>query len=363
MDAVIALHDVPPGTQQVDALFADLAGHRLLLAVSGGADSVAMMGLVAGWAMRHGHAAPDVAVVDHGLRQASAEEAAFVAASAKSLGLPCAVLTWQGAKPASGLQEAARMARYRLLAGHAGAVDATMLVTAHTLDDQAETVMMRMARGSGVTGLGGMRARSVTNGLAHARPFLSVPKSQMIATCRHHGWDWVDDPSNGNMLFARVRWRGVMPVLAHEGLSAARLGTLARRMAEADEALHVMSQDALLAAGFEAGSDAWHLDAGVLATLPFAVAVRVVGHAVHQAALRDLAASDAPMLRLDRLERLTTAFLDCVRAGCALRRSLAGQVVTLDRQGHLSGQVEGVRARGRVNRVHISDLGKVPGET
>ncbi len=363
MDAIIALHDVPPDAQQVDEYLSGLADHRLLLAVSGGADSVAMMGLVAGWATRHGHCVPQVAVVDHGLRQGSAEEAAFVASASALLGLPCAVLTWHGAKPASGMQEAARKARYALLAGQAKAAGATMLVTAHTLDDQAETVMMRMARGSGLAGLAGMRTRSVTHGLAHARPFLSVPKSQMLAACRHHGWDWIEDPSNGNARFARVRWRGMMPALEDEGLGAERLGTLARRMAEADEALHAMSQDALRAAAFEAGPEGWRLDAGRLAELPFAVVVRVVGQAVHEPLSGDLAASDAPILRLDRLERLTRALMDAVRAGSGLRRSLGGQVVTLDRVGWLSGRLEGPRARGRVNRVHISDLGKAPGET
>ena len=363
MDAIIAVRDTPPGAFETDALLIGLAGHNLLLAVSGGADSVAMMGLVAGWATRRDGSVPLVAVVDHGLRTGSAEEAAFVAASAARLNLPCAVLTWQGSRPASGLQEAARAARYGLLARHAAGVGATMLVTAHTLDDQAETVMMRMARGSGLTGLAGMRACKITQGLAHARPFLSVPKSRMIAACRHHGWDWIDDPSNANAMFARVRWRGLMPALAREGLSAERLGTLARRMAEADDALHAMSQEALRTARYQSGPERWRLDAVTLAALPFAVAVRVVGHAVHHGVSMDLVVSDVQMLRLDRLERLTRAVLESIDAGCVLRRTIAGQVVTLDRAGHLSGQVEGQRQRGSVNRVPISDLGKARGET
>ncbi len=363
MDAVVAARDLPLNDQQADALLDGLTGRALLLAVSGGADSIAMMGTVALWAKRKGEDAPRVAVVDHGLREGSAAEAAFVVQSAENLGLSCSVLSWRGAKPASGLQNAAREARYGLLVAHAADRSARTLVTAHTLDDQAETVMMRMAGGSGITGLAGMRGRSVTRGMEHARPFLSVPKATLVATCLHRRWDWVEDPSNLEQRFARVRWRALMPVLAREGLDAKRLATLARRAAEADEALHAMSQEALRAARFSTGPDGWSLDAATLAERPFAVSVRVIALALKHPESQEEAAFDAYSLRLDRLERLTRAIIDQVGAGAGLRASLAGQVLTLGRAARLSGRMESVRSRGRVNRVRISDLGKAPGET
>src|SRR5690606_3498551 len=122
-----------------------------------------------------------------------------------------------------------REARYRLLVQCAREAGASHLVTAHTLDDQAETILMRMARGSGLAGLAGMRAETDREGICHVRPLLEWPKASLLTLCREQGWAFVGDPSNEDARFARVRWRRIMPLLAEEGLTAERLARLGER--------------------------------------------------------------------------------------------------------------------------------------
>ena len=351
---------VPVSPDEADATFTMLAGRRVLLGVSGGPDSVALMGLITGWARRHGQTLPTVAVVDHGLRPASADEAAFVVASAEALGLAAAILPWTGPKPASALQDNARRARYRLLAAHARAIGADMLVTAHTEDDQAETLMMRLASGSGLTGLAGMRQQTRSAGIAHARPALGWSKASLIATCRQHGWGWINDPSNADHRFARVRWRGVLPVLAAEGLDAGRLGVLARRLAAADEALDEIAERALEACCMPPDKAGWHIDFRRLAGYPSAIVIRALGRMLigpmvgQGAGGKESITAPASGIRLQRLEAFAEALLDALRSGRAVRRTLGGQVLALDRHGLLFGQPEGLRRRG-ARRVRTGD--------
>ncbi len=206
----------------------------LVLAVSGGPDSVALMHFAASCAeAARGRGMPfprlAVATVDHGLRPGSRREAELVVAEAARLGLDALVLTWQGEKPMSRLQERARHHRYALLVDGARRLGASHLATAHTLDDQAETLLFRMARGSGPAGLAGMRRASMREGLHHVRPFLGVAKARLVAACRSNDWAYADDPSNQDPRFARTRLRALLPALAAEGLDAKRFGVLARR--------------------------------------------------------------------------------------------------------------------------------------
>ena len=151
----------PIGADEVESLFgahAQIADRACALAVSGGSDSTALMVLFADWLRQAERDAGlhTVLVVDHGLRPGSADEARAVADRAAALGFRHAVLAWQGPKPHTGIQAAARAARYRLMAEHMTAHDIGCLLTAHTRDDQAETLLMRLARGSGVDGLAAM---------------------------------------------------------------------------------------------------------------------------------------------------------------------------------------------------------------
>ena len=206
----------------------------LLLAVSGGPDSTALLLMAAEWA---GGPALHAATVDHGLRPQSAAEAEAVAQLSARLGVPHTTLRWEGDKPTTRLQERAREARYGLLAAEARRVGAGVVVTAHHLDDQAETVLMRLTRGSGIGGLAGMAARTRRGEIEIARPLLGLRKSDLIAFCEARGVTYGSDPSNADPRFARPRLRRLAEALAAEGLDAPALVRLARRAALADDAL------------------------------------------------------------------------------------------------------------------------------
>ncbi|TNC08665.1 tRNA lysidine(34) synthetase TilS [Methylobacterium terricola] len=270
-----------------------------------------------------------VATIDHGLRPGSAAEAAGVAGLAARLGLPHRTLAWSGRKPTAGLQEAARSARYGLLAGLAAEAGADLVLTAHTLDDQAETVLMRLCAGSGPAGLAGMAPARPLDGLTLARPFLSIAKARLVATCEARGWPYVRDPSNTDPRFGRARLRRLLPLLAEEGLTADRLERLAGRLRRDETALAAAAADALrdLRRVDPRGDGRLILEGADLAALPEAVALRAVGLAV--ASLREVAA--APPVRLERLERaLLDALLPALRAGTPCRRTLAGLLLTAD---------------------------------
>jgi tRNA(Ile)-lysidine synthase len=301
---------------------------------------MALMHLLALW-RSPGRPSCLVATVDHALRPESAGEAAFVARQAARLGFAHRTLVWTGEKPKTGVQEAAREARYRLLVEAAREVSASHVVTAHTLDDQAETVLMRLSRGSGLSGLAGMRPERDRQGIRHARPLLDVPKSMLLDLCREQGWPFVNDPSNANERFARVRWRRIMPLLAAEGLTAERLARLAERAAQADEALDAKAQESLEQAAPRIDEGCIAFQAGILASEPFEIALRVLGLALARIGL------GLENSRLQRLEACTERLRGAVREGEGLRLTVAGALVRLDRSGWIAVGPEPPRHRGR----------------
>jgi tRNA(Ile)-lysidine synthase len=309
------------------ALFADLAGaDALLLAVSGGPDSTALMVLMARW--RAGLATGPTlvaATVDHGLRSQSHAEAKAAGRLAAQLRIAHKILRWRGEKPRTGIQEVARAARYRLLAAAARKAGARYIVTAHTLDDQVETVLFRLGRGSGITGLAGMAAIAPVPGadsLWLSRPFLVVPKARLIATLERAAVPYADDPSNRDPRFARPRLRQLVPLLAAEGFDAARFITLAARARQADEALEWAAAQALngrahVAAGGPLATSA------EMAGWPAEIVRRAHGRAID-------AVSDAP-IALHKLEALAAAVRSAAAGGGTLRRTLAGAMITVAR--------------------------------
>lgn len=299
---------------------------RLLIAVSGGPDSTALMHA----ASRFGAVHPiQVATVDHRLRTEGHAEALSVGLAAKSLGLSHHILTWDGDKPHRGIQAAARDARYTLLAECADRIGADTILTGHTADDQAETVLMRLLAGSGPAGLAGMRReRALAPGLRLARPFLLIPKAELVAYCAAHGLAPAYDPSNVDDRFARARLRRLMPDLAAGGLSPERLRRLAARMARDEDALRDAARATFTALRITA--DVVILHARPLAALPDAILLRVVGLALHQA-------GGGGALRLERLERLVFDDLrPALAAGTTMRRTLRGILVDLKAEGVLS---------------------------
>ena len=234
--------DSPISAQDAKRLFADWkAVPAIVLAVSGGPDSIALMWLAARWRRTLARGPRLIAVtVDHGLRAEAKDEARDVKRLARALDLPHRTMRWTGAKPKTGLPAAARAARYRLLAQAARANGATHILTAHTRDDQAETLLMRLLRGSGIAGLAAMARQSEREGVLLARPFLHVSKSQLIATLKKAKLGFADDPTNRDLNFTRPRVRTLMPVLAAEGGDTRNLARLASRLARANQAVEVL---------------------------------------------------------------------------------------------------------------------------
>lgn len=209
-------------------LTAELDG-PLGVAVSGGGDSVALLHLADAWARARGRGL-EVATVDHGLRPESASEAEAVAAAAASLGRSHQTLRWTGWDGRGNLQAEARDARRRLLAGWAAERGADAVALGHTLDDQAETVLMRLGRSAGVDGLSGMSARTRAEGLIWLRPLLGIRREALRDWLRGRGRGWVDDPSNENPRFNRVRARRALVALADIGVTEDALAATAKRM-------------------------------------------------------------------------------------------------------------------------------------
>ncbi len=230
------------------ALFEGLA-ERAAIAVSGGSDSIGLMHLFADWRassdVARSREPPLILTVDHGLRPESAAEANVVAAQAAALGFTHETLRWHGPKPASGVQEAARNARYDLLLGRLAAHDMPrLLLLAHTLEDQAETLLMRLARGSGIDGLSAMRTNETRIAVQYGhpvretaiklrRPLLGTSKGAIQALLRNRNVTWCEDPSNADMRFERIRVRRAAPALAALGLTGESLGRAARRLGDA----------------------------------------------------------------------------------------------------------------------------------
>jgi tRNA(Ile)-lysidine synthase len=246
---VSAADTQPVSLAEARKFFAPFADRpAIVIAVSGGPDSTSLLWLVSRWRAARKKGPELFAVtVDHGLRTESRREAQDVQHVAKSLGVPHRIVRWTGPKPKTGIQEAARNARYALIAAEAKKAGADVVLTAHTLDDQAETVLLRLLRGSGPAGLQAMTERAPypnEPGLVLVRPLLSLRKARLVATLRKAGISFADDASNRDPRFTRPRLRAIMPMLADEGLTAERLGVLARRLQRAEAAL----RDAVAAA-------------------------------------------------------------------------------------------------------------------
>lgn len=196
----------------------------IAVATSGGPDSLALAILADRWARAQGGVAWAV-TVDHRLRPESADEARQVGASLGARGIRHAILAWQGAKPATGLQAAAREARYRLLGEWCRAQGCLHLLTAHHREDQAETFLIRRRARSGPDGLAAMPAVREAAGYRLVRPLLAAPRARLRAFLVTEGQGWIDDPSNRNPVFERVRVRGgdvaVDEILAEIGGRAA----------------------------------------------------------------------------------------------------------------------------------------------
>jgi tRNA(Ile)-lysidine synthase len=319
--------------QEAKRLFADWKGvPAIILAVSGGPDSIALMWLAARWRRNLARGPRLIAVtVDHGLRPEAAREARDVKRLARTLELPHRTMRWTGAKPKTGLPAAARSARYRLLAQAARASGATHILTAHTRDDQAETLLMRLVRGSGIAGLAAMARQSERDGVLLARPFLHVAKSQLIATLNKAKIGFADDPTNRDTYFTRPRIRAVMPVLAAEGGDARNLARLASRLARANAAVEVLADGAERYLALR-DRKALHpgFDAKAFAAMPEEIRLRLLLRAIDRIGHEgpaELGRVESLLAALDRAGATNTTGRPNLRPG--LKQTLAGAWVSL----------------------------------
>ncbi len=337
----------PISPRDAKRLFADWkSAPALVLAVSGGPDSVALMWLAARWRAGLSRGPRLIAVtVDHGLRPEAAREARDVKRLARELELPHRTLRWTGDKPRTGVPAVARAARYRLLAQAARSAGATHVLTAHTRDDQAETLLMRLLRGSGIAGLSSMARETEREGLVLARPFLDVPKSQLVATLKKAGVGFVDDPSNRDTAFTRPRLRALLPALAAEGGDARSLARLAARFARANAAIEILADGAERYLALKRGQTAdragrrtWHFDAAarvfdaeLFAGLPEEIRLRLLVRAINRFGHEgpaELGKVESLLGVLDaRQAELSTP--RALRAAATLKRTLAGAMVSL----------------------------------
>lgn len=265
----------------LDAIEELLSGHlpeRLGVAVSGGGDSVALLAALVEFTKKNTMDL-HVITVDHGLRPETKHEIALVTDMCARWELPHHVEFWSGWKGQGNLQAAARDARYGLIADWAYGNQITHVALGHTADDQAETFLMRLARGAGVDGLSAMSPRRVQHGITWVRPFLRIERSALRTYLRASRLDWCEDPSNENRDFERIRVRDALTVLGSLGVQTEALVDVAQNMSRAREALDWQT--------FLAAQDATTLMYGAIAIdlhkfrmLPAEIARRLIVHAI-----------------------------------------------------------------------------------
>jgi tRNA(Ile)-lysidine synthase len=276
------------------------------------------MGLFTDWIRCERGVFPAVLIVDHGLRAGSRAEAAMVAGWAEGEGLAAHVLRWEGAEPKTGIEEKARAARYRLLGDWCATNRLRALLVAHTRDDQAETFLLRLGRGSGVDGLSAMSARAPFpipgfESVQLLRPLLDFGRAELRVYLTAKDARWVEDPMNEDVRFARARIRKALPALEAAGVPATRIAQAARHLARAREALDAATE-AFLGAHARFGGDFAQVDGAALAA-----AHREMGLRALSAVLMRLSGA-AYRPRFERLE----ALFDAIVAGGFMARTLSG---------------------------------------
>jgi tRNA(Ile)-lysidine synthase len=338
---------LPFSSPEIHALFVAVESEpHIALAVSGGSDSLALMQLAKLWAEQAVQPLRlSVLTVDHGLRAQSGAEAAQVAAWASEIGLPHARLLWEGPKPQTGIQAAARDARYRLLIDWCKANGATALLTAHTIEDQAETLIMRLARGTGVEGLGGVRNLSSRDGIRIFRPLISQSRQRLRSFLSHLGRNWIEDPSNDDQRFERIRVRKGWSELEKLGLTVKALDETAHRARRADSALHVVSDEFIAAHVMRHDEGYCEVDLAQFLRLPQELRIRVLDRLIH-------CYGGGGRPELASLERLEAWF--SMSDQQAKRHTLGGAQIALRDKAFLVG-----REPGRINPLPVPLAGSL----
>ena len=275
------MHAEAVSQEEAENLLVPLARFpRVALAVSGGPDSLALMHLAAKCRDRLGGPALFVLTVDHGLRAGSRAEAEMVGRAAKAHDVSHAILTWKHGAVDARVQARARAARYDLMAAYCTAHDIQALVTAHHLDDQAETFLMRLKRGSGLDGLTAIPQEGSWAGLTLLRPLLDIPKVRLAATAKDAGLSYVTDPSNDDARFERGRMRGAVDALAELGLTPEAIALSARRLRRARAALEAATDDLLSRHAETSAAGYAVIDLAALLSAPAEIALRALARLI-----------------------------------------------------------------------------------
>ena len=298
---------------------------RLGIAISGGGDSTALLHLLAR-CFDPAEVEMFAATVDHGLRPEAADEARQAGLLARSLGISHDILKWQGWDGAGNLQDQARRARYSLLADWAKSKSIAVVALGHTADDQAETVLMRLARASGVTGLAAMPVRRTTHGITVFRPLLGITRVDLRTYLTQHDIAWIDDPSNDNIRFDRIKARRAIEALEPLGLTATVLADVAKNMAQAREALDWYS--------FLAGRDVVTIIGGdvVLDLNKFRALPDEIARRLFSRALVWISSADYPPRRAALAGALKAVNLDTPATLCGCRVLRQGRRVWICRE-------------------------------
>jgi len=357
-----------PVAQAVIAHFRPDPPARLGVAVSGGGDSAALLRILADWAPGAGvdlHAV----TVDHGLRPEAADEARAVAALAARLGVAHDTLEWRDRDRTGNLQAAARQARYRLISDWARERDIAQVALGHTADDQAETVLMALARGAGVDGLAAMPVRRRFGAVTLVRPMLGLRRMALRRWLEARGADWFDDPGNADTRFDRIKARRALDVLAPLGVDAAALARVAGQMAEARAALDAATARAARDLAEVAAGEVTLARDG-LAALPDEIARRLLIHALRmvggarqaprRAAIARLRAAITARPRMTLAGCLITASGDGVHIGrepAAVAGLRAAPGAVWDRRWRLRSPPGGAAPSAATAGVHVAALG------
>ncbi len=305
---------------------------KIAVAVSGGPDSMALAHCL----IQNFNKQITIISVDHQLREGSNKEIDKVKNWVNQYDTTLILfkrLNWQGDKPNNALMENARSARYDLMVDFCKAEKIKTLFLGHHQDDQAETFLMRLSKGSGLDGLSCMQDVKQLDNILLARPFLNHPKLDLIAYCDLHKIPFLTDPSNQNDKFMRPRLRKIMDGLAEEGLTPKRLSLTAKRMDRARNALERMNKDALDQSLLNQENNFIKLDFEVLKKNPEEIGLRVLKHSLEQ--FRPTAQYN---VRMEKLEDLFESLW--FNPETYMARTLGGCKISLSSKGILSIEKE-----------------------
>lgn len=249
---------------------------KLAVACSGGADSLCLTLQLADWCAAH-NIALTALHVNHHLRLQATQEADCVKQWLIHKNIQCHILTvGRDLRKEGNIQAAARHARYALLTKWCKDNNISYLCVAHHADDQAETFLMRLARGSGVDGLSAMKPVTQYNGITVLRPYLYHTKAEIIAILKKDHQSWIDDPSNKNKSFTRVVMRDVLPVLQEASITSRHIVNVTSHLARASDCLHQMVNEWIVEQGVWKGAYYAALPTSVFQSLHKELALRVV---------------------------------------------------------------------------------------